>query len=498
MRILIAAALAFACTVSKRSDGSPVMPMLGLAPAQVADGVKVIFAVSPDERSVLVSHESLGPCDCGGMCSAPVELSLLTGGASTSLGATAHWARFSPDGNFILFGMSCRPGLGLARADGTGARPLPPRATWSFAGPWLYYSELAGTTLSLYRLRRPDGMPELVVSFPAPQGPGGFHDEPAPDGEAVTYCDPANDCHLQSFSGGAPVKIPPGTNQWSPGGGWFLSSPCTIIDRAGNKVWSCDAASLLQPPAIFADDLRLVFAARNGNQMDVHVHTVATGAEVVLPSLPLRSGELKIALAPDDSRVVVALPSASATNPNFPDTIFSASASGGDWTLLSSDAWPSFTISPDSRIVAATTAPDGVTESIFGGPPHRVGPIGEKLAFGVLFEPPGGLGKAIFYGPDATGTSFNSLIANADGTGDWLHLPPKVFCNGWAMHTAICWAYQDTYLNPPYDIIIVTDDGKQAGTVAQRVIAFDFAPTARKFYYLTTSGGLYAVDNPRP
>src|SRR5207244_9921222 len=103
----------------------------------------------------------------------------------------------------VAFGIGnshCGTSVSLARADGTAARQLTTNALgdgW-FAGSWLYYEDRTDKTISLYRVRHPEGAPELLASFPSPQRPPNhpgpwlfsLDSKPSPDGDAIAYCDP--------------------------------------------------------------------------------------------------------------------------------------------------------------------------------------------------------------------------------------------------------------------------------------------------------------------
>jgi hypothetical protein len=132
-------------------------------------------------------------------------------------------ARLSPDGRSIVFTQphleepySETPyALSLARGDGTGAGLLAAKSGYStFAGPWFYYDDESGPSISLYRLLPPDGNPEMLATFDPPHAypSGSFSASNSPDGKSVAYChSPAptvSDCFLLSPMTATPVPLP--------------------------------------------------------------------------------------------------------------------------------------------------------------------------------------------------------------------------------------------------------------------------------------------------
>jgi hypothetical protein len=198
---------------------------------------------------------------------------------------------------------------------------------------------------------------------------------------------------------------------------------------------------------------------------------------------------------PDDSRLIALGPGTS---------LFAAPTAAGEWLELSNDAFYQrysflplgFSISPDSRIVAAGSVSLGVVESIDGGQARAVDHAGSKLyPAPPIFEPSGGRGKALFFETDPGASAYRPAIANADGSGDWIRLRQGIVWCGWASHTALCWSNNDG----AYDFFGATDDGKQSGTIepvaGAWVLRTVHEPT---LYYLRKGGGLYAATIPQP
>jgi hypothetical protein len=393
--------------------GSPAMPFLpGVNPVLLEPGAKTIFDVSPDEQRVLVSHAAIRDAvgaDC--MRTSCGDLALVTlGGPTQPLPGPAMWAFSTPDSRSIVFGMGdCTETVYIARADGSGSRLLTSKGSYRLQGPWLYYEDYGDTVVSLYRLRHPDGAAELVVSFPSPQRPPdsyiwfpSFPAWPSPDGETVAWCTPASspsspECYLLPAGSSTKVKLPGLPVEWARDGSWLRTYLCTVVDRAGNILQDAQICNFIGASAgrttFFSRDRALAaLPERNGNLVEVHVYTVASGAEVVLPGLP---GPLELSFAPDGSRVI-------AVGREFPDdrsSLWTAPVAGGDWTLVSDDmTYFGFNTSPDSHIVAAASRSLGVVLSIDGRAPFAVSdPAGKVLVVPPMFEPPGGRAKAIFF-----------------------------------------------------------------------------------------------------
>ena len=454
-----------------------------------------IDAVSPDGSRVLVARTPT--YDQG--------LVLISRGGDKTILAPQYaeaWGSFSPDSRSLVFAKG-NPGgydstLTLARADGSRQRQLSSRTQYyAFGGPWLYYIDESDAGFSFYRLEPPDGAAELIAAFPGPfdkYGPlrGYF----SPDGASIAYCIEASppDCYLLSAGSKTPLKLPNNVSsfpQWAPDGSWLLMGPCQVVDLTGTVRKICDTPRW---PFALSPDGRIVAAFdENSTRKDVHLITTSSGTDTILPQPgPVDENVFRpryqIGFTPDSSRVIAIIAHAS----------FSSPTGGGSWTTLSGDhgaaspsesVWPA--ISPDSRIIVDYSETLGeMVESIDGASPRPVLSPQGKPVVGPIFEPAGGLDKAIY--SDREG----AWLANADGTGDWVRLANEG-C-GWTGRIAICaTGHPDLLTRYSLDLVAVTDDGKQIVPLARNVITYQVV--GRSLFYVASSGGLYVVDGlPAP
>ena len=417
---------------------------------------------------------------------------MTVGAPTTPLGVTSHFAWFWPNGRFIT--STEAPCVGtvdhpwIARADGTGLRAVPAFGYYTIAGAWLYSGDAQG----IYRQHDLDDEPQLIVRSSAT---GLTRRVPSPDGEAIEYCEvdpsagnvPVN-CHVESPVGATPVAISSprlGYTTWSSDGSWLLEAPCTVYDRASNSVWSCDSASLAQPLRTFTDDNVFAFVTHDADGFEVHVRTVATGEENVLPPLPWLPG---LKMTPDHTTVIASTVDFAAPWPN-PFPILAAPTHGGPWTTLADDVVPPVDIAPYGSIVIMTSVSKGIVASIAGGPVHPLSHPGLRFRSGPFFEPPGGLDKVIFEADDGK-VSYN-VVGNVDGTGDWVRLPPDLYCWGWTGHLAWCAGRGQG------EVLGVPDNGNAAQVIATGIMDIGIAPSALKIFYIDPAG-LHGVDNLRP
>jgi hypothetical protein len=489
-------------------DAGPIQP--STTATLLEPGATIILGVSPDGTRVLVSHQPLRwP---------PDDLSLVTAGqrSQTLVAHGAYYAGFSPDGRTLWFDTAKgqQPDdLNLARADGSNARQLTSRTYFfTFAGKWLYYSDEAGSDVSFYRLAPPDGTPELLATFPPPHiSWGPLSAWPSPDGESVVYCHTrvlapvASECFLRAAGRETPLQLPAGIEispYWAPDGSWFTISPCALVDLAGTVRKVCDDATVAGTS--MSPDGKLLGIASNlgpwpGTQQSLrfHIYTIATATDLALPApglfdLTIYRPAFGLSFTPDGSRLIATLGASS----------FGASTSGGDWTTISKDEIPApqrgnVVVSPDSRVIADASDSLGVVESIDGGPSRAVGPPGITFPSGTstpIFEPLGGLDKALFVAPRTYGGE--TWIANADGSAGWLRLPDADGCE-WSVRTALCAKIRpDPLTVVSNDLTVATDDGKKVETVAYNVE--HWLVTRRKLFYVPSAGGLYVLDVPQP
>ena len=471
------------------------------APTLLEAGATVIEDVSPDENSVLVSHQPVN--------TQPDGLTLVTVGAPprTLIARSGSWGWFSPDGRSIVFGAQYgQPGeLNLAHSDGSGSRQLTTRSSYpSFAGRWFYYDDESGAGVSLYRVLAPDGEPELIASFQPPQGLSFL---PSPDGESVAWChylaNFTSECYLRAAGSATPVKIADGllgTPRWAPDGS-FLVGACEIISLDGSSRRWCDSAKA--GSSSVSNDFRYaVVALDNGSwpptqaDLEIRLHDFATGATTVVPTPgPFDGGVFRpsfyVGLTGDGSRLIAELGA----------SLFTASTSDLRWTEVSATGannsrFSTLAVSPDSRKVAIY-GDQGLVESVDGNAPRVVGPPGRSLQYGqrLRFEPAGGLDKAFFFDAYA-----NAWLANGDGSGDWLVASGVGDCD-WVGRKALC-LRAPAMANPPLpnEVVVVTDTGKAFSTQVEAEAYWRLAArlTAHKLFYVAPGGGLYVSDAPAP
>lgn len=118
----------------------------------------------------------------------------------------------------------------------------------------------------------------------------------------------------------------------------------------------------------------------------------------------------------------------------------------------------------------------------------------ESEAQAPVFEPLGGLGKAIFF--DSAYDTSAAWLANADGIGA-TRLGQFWFCQ-WAARTAVCLAgHDDPNSIISFDVLAITDDGAQRAKAATNAVKW--ALHGRTLFYADSTGHLYAVDGlPSP
>lgn len=478
-------------------------------PTLLESGAKTVFAVSPDERRVLLSHQ-LASDDTNSYCSRSdfLEVSLVTIGAvraAAPLGITARAAWFSPDSRFILSSQVPCEGTPdqawIANADGSGLRAVSTPGYYSFAGPWLYSVGEEG----LYRQNDLNDPPQLVHR----SGRSDFRWSVSPDGQAIAYCDgKANDipadCHVQGSIAATPIALPAPDSQffswiWSSDGSWLLQTPCTIYDRASNSVWSCDSTRLAQPPvgcsatvsqptcSSFVDDDVFIFTTRDDDGFRVHLRVIAGGDEIMLPALPW----IPSVMATPDHSTVVAWNWADAFVSNHDLTVAVAPANGGDWTPLANDVvqWGT---APFRSIVAIHSRSKGMLWSNGGGPASSIDAPGlnPQTLSAPAFEPEGGLDKMLVSGTDSAGVT-RTVIGNADGSGQWIPVPSDFGPRfpTWAGHSAIM-------TDKAGQVFLVPDDGSAPQRVAANAGWITTAAAATRVFYLDPAG-LHVVDNPR-
>jgi hypothetical protein len=243
---------------------------------------------------------------------------------------------------------------------------------------------------------------------------------------------------------------------------------------------------LAQPLRTFADDAIFAFVTAAADGFAIHVRTIATGDEVVLPLLPWLP---TFTVTPDHS-TVIATPKPFALPVDQGEVVLAASAGGGEWTTLVDDV-NSLRIEAFDSIAIMNSRSKGLLASIAGGPAHPVGPPGTLRTsyLWVWFEPPGGLDKILFWGVDDKG-AWQSWIGNAKGVADWVPLSQGLDCSGWIGHGARC----DRRTG---EILIVRDDGKAVQQIAGPPRYWQVSPR-RSFYIDIWSPGLHVVDNPWP
>jgi hypothetical protein len=465
--------------------------------ALLEPGATRIHAISPDRSRILVSH-GLPPAD----------LALVTiGGPTKTLERhEAGAGEFSPDGRAIVFNTRSRDepyNLHLARGDGSGSRKLTTRSAESaLSGSSLYYADGAAADILIYQVVLPDGKPELLATFPAPHELVSV--SPSPGGESVVYCHSqelgSDQCFLLSPTSVTPRPLAHGIGaHWAPDGSWLLASSCELIDRSGQTRKICDDApttiDTLLPTTIASPDGRLL-AVLSGRwppaqeSLRIHVYDVQTATDLAFSTPGPFDGTVfrpavHLRFTPDGSRLIAELG----------DSLFTAPSSGGSWIEVSADGahdpgQGTLAVSPDSHIVAITGS-HGVVESIDGGPPRAVAPPDGPLSQGtqIIFEP-AGLHKALFV--DFHGGGF---LSGGDGSGEWMLLRDVDNCQ-WSGRTALCVKGHSSSGIVSFDLSFVTDDGKQAGTVATDVAHWSVA--GDQLFYVPNSGGLYRVQVPQP
>jgi hypothetical protein len=454
---------------------NPDAPYPGVAPPALLDpDTKTLFAVSPDGRHALVSNDVLRSCTnnphsgppCDPSYDIPFRLVTASSG-SLALGIGGRSAVFSNDGRFIfVYGAS---GSFVAHADGTGLRP---NRQFGSLGRWLYWLRNG----DLVRQLDLDDEPSLVLAL------DGGSATLSPDGESIAYCHSSGGCFMQAPIGAPPLPIPPGMQNWDPGGKWLFVAPCTFIDLTGKSASVCDSVA----PGTWAqragDTVAYFTAATAG--IDLHVRNLATSTEVVFPG----GGGW---LSPDAGKVLRSI--AESTDPAGPVTLLEAPSSGGAWTVLGShvDRW---SMSDDTRFVGMARLLTQPLISVDGTPGVSVDVPGLDLS-GALpprFEPKGGFGKAVFFEWDPGHMGLHSVIGNADGSGDWMRLPLGADCFEWQGHTALC-----------FNGNVYAVRGEQAGLLArgllpQGVKGYLVAPSGGKILFVVRPGGLWSVELPGP
>jgi len=208
----------------------------------------------------------------------------------------------------------------------------------------------------------------------------------------------------------------------------------SFVDLRGKVTSVCDAIVPGTSAQRAGDTVAFVSGGSAG--FDVHVRNLATSTEIVFPAAPSARG---IWLSPDGGKVLSFI--AESTDPDSPVTLLEAPLSGG---------------------------------------------LGPRL------EPKGGFGKAAFFEWDPGRMGLHSVIANADGSGDWLRLPDGADCLEWRGHTALCFNGSHLY----------AVRGEQAGLLAggmtpEGVKGYLVADGAEKVFYVGAPG-LFSVGVPAP
>lgn len=461
-------------------------------------GIAQLQSVSPDGRRVLVSRK--------GSVSWGDGLVLATRGeASVEMSPQGAWTTgfFTADGTSIVFavgdpGTAIGPSISLAHADGSAARLLAARSSFRLQQRgWLYYSDDSDGGTSLYRVALPDGAPELIDRH------SGTYDVYQPVFATVSPTTDSIAYYFETSATEQPRLLPAGSRtpialpalpsgMWAPDGAWLILQGCQVTDMQGRVRPLCDSNGNVA--ALSSDGSVALAAVSTPNGPQLHVISTATGADTTLPPLPAVDWSVfrprfELGLTPDGSRVVAIAAHAS----------FSISSAGGaSWTMISADHgavgmsesdW--VRISPDSRIIVdASLATGTLVESIDGGAPVAL----PHFEGGPVFEPPGGLGKAIFF--DGSYDTRAAWIGRADGTGS-SRLGQFVYCE-WANRTAICTAmHDDSNSVVSSDLVAITDDGAQRATVATNAV--HWTVQGRTLFYVDSAGRLYAVDDlPTP
>lgn len=464
-----------------------------------------VYAISPDGRSVLFARHSLAfASNPTGFVPGTGDLSISTDGGAPKqiIGEGAWYAEFSSDGSGIVIrGMP--HGLTLARSDGTVTRQLPSQDDFTLNKTWLSYTSAQDGQFEATRILLPDGDPEVVAKSAAASL--GNIVEKAPDGSLVVICQMLTYPHYTCsfFAAGTKTPIvsanPDIFWDFSPDSRWALNG-CDLYDRNGFVRSLCESTVFGNPR--FSDDSASV-AIYDGSA--IVVADLTTMATTRLPPL---SGVTPWSFTPDGTRLI---------GRRTTTDVYVAPTSGGDWIALSQDVYTQrgladfptgVAVSPDSRIVATTSLSEGVVESIDGAPVHVVSRDGNRAYFATpVFEPAGGHGKAIFY--ESGYPEYRLAIANADGSGKWIELPPAPGYPRWIGQSVLSWVARGT--DPTirifgqdatvYDVLVTTDDGTLTGAPLVSGIIPAFADPSIQhpaLYFVRRGLGLFRVPVPQP
>jgi len=476
------------------SNAVPGMPV----PEPIDGAGREVLAISSDERLVLFSRK-------------PNQFKPGTGdlfvtergGATTQIEADGVWyGDFTSDGTSIVYRTFAHDAIELVRTDGTGRRQLSSGGTFAIAGRWVYFTDLVDGQTELWRVLPPDGTPELISN-----GPGSVDFAISRDGEMVSvslaYGPAPRTYSLIPAGSSKPIPLA-GPAEFSPDGNWFLSA-CDLYDRTGRVVRHiCDNLG----GAAFSEDATKLAIV---DDAATRVITLASMAESRLPRPP---GGLD-RLTPDGSCAIAR--AGGTTVDSF--GLYVACTDGGDWMPLSNDVYsPRFlpdipfglAISPDSRVIATSSLSQGVVASIEGGPARVMTKDGKSLLFAPpIFEPAGGHDRAIFYERSAAPDQPRQAIGNADGSGNWIELPPQPGVLRWTGHSVLTWTRRGSdpsiviFGDHPglYDVFVTTDDGAMtAAPLVTNVTPafFDESPTHPALYFARAGGGLFRVAVPQP
>lgn len=417
------------------------------------------------------------------------------GKAAVVASAGVEWAQyFSADGNVFLF--SIKGWNYVGRSDGT---VVPNLAMFpgdhEIVGRWLYYHrQLSDGSWQLFRRIAPDGPPQLIATGdPSTTSRGIFHQVSA-DGEAYWTCAAsATTCQLVLPDAAGPIAVPKNMYGpvFSPDDKWAVIGCLLVGSNGAMRDLGCKIDVI---SAAFSEDSQTLVGGVGGI---ARVITPATGAVRILPAAP--EPLVSVTVTPNGQRVV-----------GFSGNrhVFVARASGGDWTTLTTDPYsvrgaPDFptgvSISPDSRVIAATSISRGVVEAVDGVDSVKVVQHdGRPMLYATpVFEPAGGRGRAIFYEND-TSPTYHLVIGNADGSGDWVEVPDWPGFARWTGHSVL--VYVASASTPgTYDLFVTLSTGERR-LLASGVATWFVTESVDRpvLLYTSSAGALYSIPVPQP
>ena len=498
--LLTCACAQSAAPVTDPSESSPPAPPASTPPADVppADLVDaaatVLYDVSPDGQSALVSHGN-GDLWLVSRELAPVRLAAGEVDSATII-----------DGSFIsVTSATVAPRL-LRLSDGADFSGTFEGGLVGFAGEWLYQvREAPDGRWVASRQRGLAGVPQLLIEAdPFAVDAATFDIVPhSPDGESYMTC-PRGQKPCDMFFGGAAPPVPVPQPQlpalFSRDNRWVLID-CALFGADGTSLQIC--APEIDRQAVFAANSATLAVTSKGSWVTVDL---ATHQMTQLAPPPEKLGRLiALGLTPDGSRLSVR---SLETTTESSSAEWMISSRGGEWGFLANGSQSYVPeSSPDSRILAGTGYPEGVELSVGGATPSTVTIDGKALdAVPPLFEPPGGHGRALFNthpGDFASSADTVSALGNADGSGDWVLLPPckqlDTCSSSWAGHSVVSRSMVGgTFDDPRFDIFATPANGKPV-PLARNVRSSAFAgAVAPALMFIADAGGLYAVAIPQP